>query len=295
MKKILLLLIAFPVITFARGYNENNDTTIVINKPEQVTVNQDNSKLSIEVKGNNGNTDYYYKTEMRSSEDAFFSSEESFDDWNFKVPFLKNKKDRNHRCHYDSPSLGNFGVGLVNAVSAAPGVDVDMAASYEFMIDHLISWEYSPWRNGSSLSIGFGFDWRNYRMTSKNMFFKDNNNIAIGAYPENADVQFSRIKVFSLTVALTYTQHIYDKVYLSLGPVINFNTHASLKTRYKIDGEKVKDTDNNVHQSPITVDLMANLRFKSVGLYFKYSPTNVLDTDYAPKFKSMSAGLTFFY
>lgn len=96
MKKILLLLIAFPVITFARGYNENNDTTIVINKPEQVTVNQDNSKLSIEVKGNNGNTDYYYKTEMRSSEDAFFSSEESFDDWNFKIPFLKNNKDRNH-------------------------------------------------------------------------------------------------------------------------------------------------------------------------------------------------------
>ena len=145
------------------------------------------------------------------------------------------------------------------------------------------------------LSMGFGLNWKNWRMTSRNRFIKDNGNIVIGDYPENADIQFSRIKVFSLTVPLTYTQHIYDKIYLSVGPIININTHASIKTRYKEDGVKVKETDSNIHQSPITVDLMANLRFKSIGLYFKYSPNNVLDTDYAPKFKSISTGLTLFY
>lgn len=296
MRKILLVVaISLPLFASAKEYIEENDSTIVINKPERVTINQNSSQLSVEVVGKDGNPNTLYKTEMITSEDAFFLSKESMDDWNLKIPFVKNKKEKCRSYYNKSISLSSFGLGLVNGVNSAPGVNIDMGASYEFMFDHILSWEYKPWKNGSSLSIGLGLNWKNWRMTSRNRFIKENDNIVIGAYPEKADIQFSRIKVFSITVPLTYTQHIYDKIFLSLGPVININTHASLKTRYKVDDNKVKYTDNNVHQSPITIDLMANLRFKSVGVYFKYSPNNVLDTDYAPKFKSISTGLTFFF
>lgn len=296
MKKILLIVaITLPLFASAKEFIDDKDTTIVINKPERVTINQNNTQLSVEVVGNGSNPNSFYKTEMISDEDAFFLTNESVDDWNFKIPFVKYKKDNCISYNKKSINLSSFGFGLVNAVDCAQGLNIDMGSSFEFMFDNIISWEYSPWKNGSMLSIGFGLNWKNWRMTSRNRFIKDNANIIIGDYPENADIQFSRIKVFSLTVPLTYTQHIYDKIYLSVGPVININTHASIKTRYKDNGVKVKETDSNIHQSPITVDLMANLRFKSIGLYFKYSPNNVLDTDYAPKFKSISTGLTLFY
>ena len=296
MKKIFLIVaVSLPLFASAKEFIDDKDTTIVINGPERVTVIQNNSMLSVEVVGNENNPNSLFKTEMITYEDAFFLSKESVDDWNFKIPFVKNKKDNCISYNKKSINLSSFGLGLVNAVDCAEGLNVDMGSSFEFMFDNIISWEYSPWRNGNMLSMGFGLNWKNWRMTSRNRFIKDNGNIVIGDYPENADIQFSRIKVFSLTVPLTYTQHIYDKIYLSVGPIININTHASIKTRYKENGVKVKETDSNIHQSPITVDLMANLRFKSIGLYFKYSPNNVLDTDYAPKFKSISTGLTLFY
>ena len=63
-----------------------------------------------------------------------------------------------------------------------------------------------------------------------------------------------------------------------LGAIINFNTHASLKTRYKLDGESYKITDNNIHQTPVTVDFQASFQCKIIGIYVKYSPCNILET-----------------
>ena len=74
----------------------------------------------------------------------------------------------------------------------------------------------------------------------------------------------------------------------------NFNTHASLKTRYKLDGESYKITDNNIHQTPVTVDLQASFQCKIIGIYVKYSPCQILDAAYGPKFSALSAGIVLF-
>ena len=110
-----------------------------------------------------------------------------------------------------------------------------------------------------------------------------------------ADIKFSRLKVFSLTIPFMINQALSKNVVFSVGPVINFNTHASLKTRYILNGEKVKETDNNIHQNRMTIDLMAKLRFKSIGIYAKYSPSDMLNTEFGPKFRSLSTGITLFY
>ena len=143
--------------------------------------------------------------------------------------------------------------------------------------------------------MGFGMTWRNYRMTGRTRFIKDGDKLVLGAYPEGSDIKFSRLKVFSLTVPFMINQSLGRKVVFSVGPVVNFNTHASLKTRYTLNGEKVKEKNNNIHQNRMTVDLMAKLRFNSLGVYAKYSPSDMLNTDFGPKFRSFSTGITLFY
>jgi hypothetical protein len=117
----------------------------------------------------------------------------------------------------------------------------------------------------------------------------------LGTYPEGADIQFSRLKVFSWTLPLLYTHKFSRKLSFKVGPMVNFNTHASLKTCYKLNGEKIKQTDNNIHQSRVTVDLLAVFRVSAIGVYVKYSPFKVLNSDFGPDFSGLSTGLTLFY
>lgn len=70
--------------------------------------------------------------------------------------------------------------------------------------------------------------------------------------------------------------------------------YCSLKTRYKLDGESYKITDNNIHQTPVTVDLQASFQCKIIGIYVKYSPCQILDAAYGPKFSALSAGIVLF-
>ena len=78
------------------------------------------------------------------------------------------------------------------------------------------------------------------------------------------------------------------------GAIVNFNTHASLKTRYKLDGQEFKLTDSNIHQTPVTIDIQASIGYKTIGFYVKYSPCKILDTAYGPEFSALSVGLVLF-
>lgn len=269
----------------------NNDTTVVIEQPSRVTITKGKQSLSVKVEGSADNPAYLYSQTMEAGGDALVVTEEKNSDWDFKIPFTKR---RNTHYRYQLTS-GGLGFGMVKAVDAPEGMNVDMGASYELMWDHILNFSYFLHPKMTSVSVGVGITWRNYRMTGHTRFVKSDDQIVLDAYPEGADIQFSRLKVFSFTVPFMLNQRLTKDLRISIGPVINFNTHASLKTRYKLNGEKVKEKSNNIHQNRTTVDLMAHLKFKGIGLYAKYSPSNVLHTEYGPEFSSFSTGITLFH
>ena len=83
---------------------------------------------------------------------------------------------------------------------------------------------------------------------------------------------------------------------MQLSAIANFNTHASLKTRYRdADGRKKKITSSDIHQQKVTLDLQARLNYRSLGCYVKYSPCDVLKKDYGPSFNGLSAGVIVSY
>lgn len=285
MKMNRFLVLAFSLLTGALGCYANavQDTTFVVNQAKKVTIEKTSNSFNVTIEGSAHNPNYFYSQSIEiDSIDAYAKEcETGFD---FDIPFVDNKKERMKL------STTSFGFGLVTALDAPDGMNVDMAASYELAIDHLwkVSYYFQP---TTSVSLGFGMTWRNYRMTGHTRFIKEDSQLSLGAYPEGADIKFSRLKVFSLNVPVMLNQALGKKFVLSVGPVINFNTYGSVKTRYTLNGEKVKDLDKNIHQNKMTIDLMAKLRYKWLGAYIKYSPSNVLDKEFGPEFKSLSTGL----
>ena len=259
---------------------------------------QQNSILVIK----QGDDGYRLKIEQKSSsKESRTAYRETDTSWDFNIPFKNVGKEKtsvyrpHSRFSLNILSDLEFGMGLVSAHSQADGMDVGFDnAGWEFILNNIINWEYRPFKR-TYLSLGFGVDWRNYRMKGDNRFLKEDNKLIVAPYPDGADVNFSRVKVFSMTLELMLRQGFNKHVAIEVGPVVNFNTHASIKTRYSTgkgkDKERFKETSSNIHQKPVTVDFKAGLIINPIEFYFKYSPTNTLDTDYGPEFKSMSAGI----
>ncbi len=295
MRKIFLL--AGLLLAAANAYAESTDSlkvesVVSVENPERVTITESDNRFKVEIEGKKGNPNFRYTRDVELSPSEVSVTKERSSNWDFNIPFKKRTSAKRNK--QNEFQVKDFKIGLSSVQGAPNGMDVNMGSSWEITTP-TFGWAYYPWNTETSLSIGVACSWRNYRMTGKQRFIKDaGTDMYIGSYPEGADIQFSRIKVFSWAIPIMFTHETKNNFNFSVGAIVNFNTHASLKTRYKLEGQAYKLTDNNIHQTPVTVDIQASIGYKSVGFYVKYSPCKVLDTAYGPEFTALSVGLVLF-
>ncbi len=168
--------------------------------------------------------------------------------------------------------------------------------SFEISWVNALAVEYV--NRGFGVSLGLGFDWRNYKMTIiHRMNLNGEGGIKPDVYPEEVEPRSSRIKVFSLGIPLLISQKFgRSGMGVTAGAILNFNTHASLKTDYRTaNGNEIEEYAEGFHHRRITVDLFGCLQFwKSCGLYVRYSPQSVLQGHNSPQFRPLSAGIMLF-
>lgn len=285
-EKVMLLFLVLTLLCYEVQAVVNSSDTLVVNNPNRVTIISADTLVEVSVEGSADNDDYRYSLRITPQCGTPTVINEFSQDINFSFPFSKKKKYSTNEFF-----VSGFGVGFVNALNAPADMNVKMGASFEIMLTHALGYLWRPSRYSSAaFSIGIGIDWKNYRMTGRNYFNYENGYTTVAPYPENADIDYSRIKIFSWTVPFMYQQNITDNFAITLGPVLNFNTYGSVYTRYYLDGKKQTYFNKRIHQNPVTVDLMASVALKGVGVYFKYSPTHVIDKEFGPAFNSISTG-----
>lgn len=291
MKTLIVLVMGILAGSMGCLAQTSQDTTIVVNNAHKVTIEKTQRSLAVKVEGSAENPSYFYSHQMEVDTTASVITTEKNADWDFTIPFVGKKKKS--RKYFITRDITSISIGMVNAVKGSDPLNIDMGASYEVSVDNVVRTFYNL-TPSTSVSIGAGVRWRNYRMTGNTRFVKEGNNLVLDNYPEGADIKFSRLKTFSISVPLMLNQAINHHVAISLGTVINVNTYGSLKTRYTLGDEKMVEKSKNIHQNRTTVDFTAILRFKQIGIYAKYSPSNVLNTEFGPKFNSYSAGISLY-
>lgn len=291
MKTLIVLVMGILAGSMGCMAQTSQDTTIVVNNAHKVTIEKTQRSLAVKVEGSAENPSYFYSHQMEVDTTASVITTEKNADWDFTIPFVGKKKKS--RKYFITRDITSISIGMVNAVKGSDPLNIDMGASYEVSVDNVVRTFYNL-APSTSVSIGAGIRWRNYRMTGNTRFVKEGNNLVLDNYPEGADIKFSRLKTFSISVPVMFNQAINHHVAISLGTVINVNTYGSLKTRYTLGDEKMVEKSKNIHQNRTTVDFTAILRFKQIGIYAKYSPSNVLNTEFGPKFNSYSAGISLY-
>lgn len=290
------------------GYDSDGKKMNYISDSLIIVYNPDSVKLH-----NNPKEEVYYKMEVFGSEcDSSFkytfskidrndlqqftlSSGDTEDDYgnlsrfDFNVPFYHKVVSKNHACRRWLVGPGDFGMALLNVNS--DGLDFKAQRSYEVFYN--IYDDYFKLSSFMTFNYGLGFSWKSFAMKKGGMMTKDDEgNILIGEWPEKFEPKVSKLKVFSITFPLVFGVNVYRGVGFSVGPVVNLNASSMIVDKYRLDGKKQKDKYKRAHCNLATVDMMFQLNFRDVGVYAKYSPMNVMDTDYWPEFKHWAIGLT---
>ena len=294
MKKLfILLLLAISATANAAEVAENDTLTIL--KPRKVRIITGDSIQKIKVYGREGEDKYTYESKILLV-DSNYVSEESInkDTWTFD--FIKSKSHGTGYPLKQRNLSSRLGFGLCYGANADYKGPQSVGSSWEIMwtIAEIEKYGYGK-HNG--FSIGFGVNWRNFRIDGRSKFVKlYDGTITEEGLPTGYDNDFSRIKVFSLTIPVMW-KYRTKQVTFGLGPVFNINTYASIKNRYwDADGEKHKQIFKKIHQRPITVDIMAEVSFHNwFSIYGKFSPMTILNSTYAQdvNFQPVSFGIYF--
>ncbi len=286
-----MIIMALAALTATAGAQEND--TVVIHNPKKVTIITGDSLQRIIVSGKEGDDKFTYQNTIRLVDSNYVSTTRiGRDRWEL-IPSVKvgKKKDGAEGRTYDNAISAHFGIGFTAPTKADARTDFSTFKSWEIFAT-IAQWDhYFERRHRNSVSLGFGIDWKNYRMTGDTRFVKaPDGNVALEKYPLQVSPDFSRIKVFSLTVNLGFT-HSFDKdSWIGFGPVVNFNVYGSMLTEYSMYGDDIKRKEKDIRQRPITIDWMLRLGIMGVPFYLKYSGDNVLK-DGGVKFRSLSFGL----
>ena len=290
MKKLMTIM-ALAALTATAGAQEND--TVVIHNPRKVTIVTGDSLQRIIVSGKEGDDKFTYQNTIRLVDSNYVSTTRiGRDRWEL-IPSVKvgKKKDDTEGRTYDNAISAHFGIGFTAPTKADARTDFSTFKSWEIFAT-IAQWDhYFERRHRNSVSLGFGIDWKNYRMTGDTRFVKaPDGNVALENYPLQVSPDFSRIKVFSLTANLGFT-HSFDKdFWIGFGPVVNFNVYGSMLTEYSLYGDDIERLERHIRQRPITIDWMLRVGIMGVPLYLKYSGDNVLK-DGGVKFRSLSFGL----
>lgn len=283
--------------TVAASDSAANDTLVnlEVKNVHRVYIHHAGNNYSIRLAGRDNDPTYRLNLQHFCTADAreTTSMESEINSLDFSFPFTRQALKK-HRKNLSKPgthftvSLPSF--GFITAVDAPKEMDVNMNASFEIMWDMLLINHILP-NSRHILTAGLGLDWRQYRMKGHTRFAKEDGNIVLTGYPEGADVSHSRLKIFSLYVPLRYTYCITKGWAVSAGALLHLNTRASIKSLYSTPEEgRIKDFQRGIHQRRFTTEFIGEITYRGWGIYAKYSPFDVLESDFGPSFKSFSVG-----
>ena len=107
MKKLIAGISLLAFIWPAWGQYQANDS-IVINRPNKVTIITNDKEQEIRVEGSENNPDYSYVKKITLNEGNYAVTQQKTGNWNFNIPFSKEKKNRKNKYSSDEVFCGGI-------------------------------------------------------------------------------------------------------------------------------------------------------------------------------------------
>ena len=289
-KAVIIIAMLLPLIELS-AQTEPRDTLLDVARPNRLTIMENTAGTIIEVEGDNG----VESVMVEYDSDAIVSTTQQTSHKFFRFPFSNEECYEGDGDHWDV-SMDGLCIGLTDAHGLTGADGLQWSKSFEISWLSCLNVNYLFSR--SRISLGLGFDWRNYKATADGKWLTatEDRGIDWGVAPEGARVRYSRLKVFSLQVPLFYTWSVpKTSLQFKAGPIACFNTYASLLGVYDdADGNRCEYFTKAIDRRPFTVDFYCSLSFRNaIGVYVRYSPMKVMKTASPLNFTPLTVGIGF--
>ncbi|MCH5319545.1 MAG: hypothetical protein J1E38_07560 [Paramuribaculum sp.] len=285
-----LALVSSTTFLSAAQNNQNPDNLIQYENPGKITIIENSEGMSvINGQGETIFREYLQGKKVEKKKEIFDNGDISIDHGGI----MFNLPDKAKKW---SIVIEGLGFGLNSATGQPAGTGLEWSKSFD------ISWLYAlgvQYKHGASnVTFGIGFDWKNFKMTGQNLRMVKSaaGGIGLESYPEEVTPKNSTLKIFSISFPLLYQIKIpYIGTSLALGPILNINTHSSLKTNYiNSFGNETMEYTDHVGQRAVTLDLFGALTYSDFGLYVRYSTQKALKSVSPVNFTPLTFGIMFF-
>ncbi len=267
----------------------NSTVKITCNDITNVLVNETDKEVNVSYLDSDSCSrryDFVFADPENRSQKSYIGTKWS----DFAINLSGNKSTR-----WEIVSMGPS-VGWVTPTKPLPDFNASMGRSVE------LSWMMiagvSVSHRSFSVAAGLGIDWRNFVTKGDRYFFKNpDGRISLEPYSDEMTERRSRIKIFSLQVPVVCTLRFghNNKWGVTAGPLVNFNTSASIKTQYKMEGQSFQIKTGSIGQRPVTVDAYFAVHYDDIGLYARYSPMNMMKSKTGMDFGAFSTGIALLF
>ncbi len=291
--KFIVLVTSLFLLSFHLSAVEVRDTILHVKEPVKVILTENTSGTLVELRKIGEDDETVASIFTGYSPDSSVktnSYEEPNTGWWMNRNIIKQKKHEKWGLSFDGVCIG-----LTKSIGQ--GSDTGLQWSKSFEISWLSCLKIYYAFDRSRVSLGFGFDWRNYKITTSDKFLTTNGDrgLTVERYPATVKGRFSRLKVFSMQLPLLYEYNIpRSSLSIKVGPILDFNTYASIKSVWTENGARKDSFSKNIGIKKVSLDFFATVSFcKTIGLYVRYSPVNVMDVYNSINFNPLTLGFTF--
>ena len=261
--------------------------TLKVENPSSVQIVSSPGTLSVSIDGTAEDPEFHYSASVKADPDAEAGSERL----NFETPFTKKR----NLSHWKLTLLNSEEAGLFAGVIG--GEDLfGNAKMRETTCDFgIIGVRYYPGLNNHYVSLGWHIGYAmTQRVDSDLRFSQDNGKLTLAGYPAGATENggSSVIWRFRYSFPLQYT-FVFGKNLswrAAAGTELHWNLESRLRSQYLLNGNHVIEYIKNIKPNPVSLDLMASLSYKGLGLRFRYSPTPVFTAPTGPAYRTWSVG-----
>ena len=274
----------FFALCFAAStmYAESPDRKTVITNPKKVTISEENGKAIISVIEQKGDTSYDYKYEITSATPLSVSSTS---DWDVNYPFKRDRdKDEDEFKTWET-FVDGFYAGWGSSKVEGEALLQSKISTNEVGILNFFGVGYHP-SHSTRISLGIGYNYRNYNLKKQNYFFKAGDVVEILPFGEEFNHRQSDLSIHSFQFPLLLNQRLGSKFNIELGPVMMWNFYADIDRKYKAVDTEYSELTNKLKQNPFHVEGFAALAWDDLGIYFRYNPNKVFKEGYGPEIKN---------
>ena len=144
------------------------------------------------------------------------------------------------------------------------------------------------------ISLGAGYEAKFYKLKKNYCFNRlDDGVLEITDWDPTLENRKSSMTIHTIQFPLLYRKRFNCKLGLHAGVILDWNVYCSYTNKYKVGKTTISANTSGLKQNKVTVDFMAGISFKALGIYARFTPCKVFKNGWGPEMKNTwTLGLT---